>query len=174
MTARNMTLWIAGALVLASGIKTASDSWAAPQEPISGEPRIEEPIPGLMLAKLASSQAIVAGLVSKDFDQIRRGAKDMVRICDASEWEGNTDEVYAHHRHELRRQAIKLNQMAQDQNLDGAAYIYTQTVSTCITCHQHCRDVLRIADRLRPQSGVIRIPVAEDDTQWQSNPPMRR
>ena len=168
MTARRITVWVAAGLVRASGIKMASITFAAPQE------LPDEPIPGLMLAKLASSQAIVAGLVSKDFDQIKRGAKDMIRICDASEWEGNQDDVYAHHRKELRRHSIKLTQLADEQNLDGAAFVYMHTVSTCINCHQHCRDVLRIASKPRPTSGVIRIPVAEEDVQWQSNGNVRR
>ncbi len=113
-----------------------------------------------MLAKLASSQAIVAGLVSKDFDQIERGARDMIRICDATGWEGQQDEIYGHHRQELRRQSFKLVQMAQDENLEGSAYVYMHTVSTCINCHQHCRDVLRIAQRPQTQGGVIPIPAA--------------
>ena len=129
----------------------------------------DEPLPGLMLAKLASSQAIVAGLVSKDFDQIRRGAQDMVRICDATQWETNTDEVYAHHRRELRRQAMRLSELAGEGNLEGAAFVYTHTVATCITCHQHCRDVLRIAERRLPVGGVIRIPTSDEPLDWPNN-----
>lgn len=168
MTARRLTAWVAVTMVFACGIKMATTTLAAPDE------LVEEPIPGLMLAKLASSQAMVAGLVTKDFEQIKRGAKDMIRICDASEWESRQDDVYAHHRQELRRHAIKLSQLAEEQNLDGAAFVYMHTVSTCINCHQHCRDVLRIADRPIPKSGVIRIPVAEDDLQWQSGGNVRR
>lgn len=133
----------------------------------SGAPT-EDPLGGLMLAKLASSQTIIAGLVSKDFDQIRRGANDMMRICDATQWETNTDEVYAHHRRELRRQADRLATLAAEGNLEGAAFLYTSTVSTCITCHQHCRDVLRIALRPTPNSGVIPIPTTERVPQWSS------
>lgn len=134
----------------------------------------DEPLPGLMLAKLASSQAIVAGLVSKDFDQIRRGAQDMVRICDATQWETNTDEVYAHHRKELRRQSMRLVELAGEGNLEGAAFVYTHTVSTCITCHQHCRDILRIAERRQPVGGVIRIPTSDEPLDWTNNNGVRR
>jgi hypothetical protein len=134
----------------------------------------DQPLPGLMLAKLASSQTIVAGLVSKDFDQIRRGAQDMVRICDASQWETNADEVYAHHRKELRRQALKLTELAGEGNLEGAAFVYTHTVSTCINCHQHCRDVLRIADQRRPRNGVIQIPTSDEHIAWPTAEGMRR
>ena len=43
-------------------------------------------LPGLMLAKLANTQRVVAGLVAKDFGEIRRGAEDMLRVCDAEQW----------------------------------------------------------------------------------------
>lgn len=40
-------------------------------------------LPGLMLAKLTSTQRVVTGLVSKNFGEIKRGVKDMMSICDA-------------------------------------------------------------------------------------------
>jgi len=127
-----------------------------------------------MLAKMASSQTIVAGLVSKDFDQIRRGAQDMVRICDATQWERNPDDTYVQYRAELRRQASKLAQLAGEQNLEGAAFVYMHSVSTCISCHQHCRDVLRIADRRQGQGGVIQIPTTETGVSWPGYDAYRR
>lgn len=168
MSLRSKILSVLAVVVFLGAIRMSTRSWAV--ESTAGE----QPLPGLMLAKLASSQTIVAGLVSKDFDQIRKGAKDLVRICDASEWSGNTDETYAHHRKELRRQAIRLAQLAEEQNLDGSAYVYMHTVSTCIHCHQHCRDILRIADQKRPASGVIRIPAADESIDWTSRDAYRR
>jgi len=139
----------------------------------NGEPP-DEPLPGLMLATMASSQAIVAGLVSNDFGQIRRGAQHMVRICDATQWETNTDEVSAHHRKELRRQSMRLVELAGEGNLEGAAFVYTHTVPTCITCHPHCRDILRIAERRQPVGGVIRIPASDEPLEWTNNNGVRR
>jgi hypothetical protein len=135
---------------------------------------VEPPMPTLMLAKLASTQAVAAGLVSQDFDRIRQGANELVRICDASLWEQNVDQVYMHHRVELRRQAMKLARMADDQNLDGAAFAYMNSMATCISCHQHCRDVLRIADRSPSTGGVIRIPATDPNVEWNDGQPVRR
>lgn len=136
----------------------------------------EEPLPGLMLAKLASTQRIVSGLVSKDFDEIKRGALDMRRICDAAQWETHPDPIYGHHRTELRRQTVKLERLALDENLEGAAFIYMQTMSTCISCHEHCRDVLRIAElpKPKPMPRVIEIPAAEEELSWSTMPTLRR
>ena len=121
----------------------------------------QEPnVPGLMLAKLASTQRVVTGLVSKNFDEIKRGAKDMISICDASQWESHSDPLYGHYKSELRRQATGLCELAEQQNLDGAAFGYIQTIGTCVSCHTHCRDVLRIA---AVPNRVIQIPVVEGE-----------
>lgn len=136
--------------------------------------RSEESLPGLMLAKLASTQRVVSGLVSKNFSEIKRGAEDMQRICDASQWASHPDPIYGHHRTDLRRQAVKLARMADEQNLDGAAFIYMQAMSTCISCHEHCRDVLRIAAVPTPTGKVIPIPFAEEEISWSGMPIVRR
>ncbi|MCC7423566.1 MAG: hypothetical protein IT428_25125 [Planctomycetaceae bacterium] len=128
----------------------------------------------LMLAKLASSQKIVDGLVSKDFNQIERGATELVHVCDATDWAARGDQVYAHHRTELRRQAQKLVKMADEKNLDGAAFTYMHSLTTCISCHEYCRDVLKIADNPKSTNKIVPIPVNDDETSSVSERPTRR
>lgn len=107
----------------------------------------------LMQAKLACTQKIVEGLVSKDFDLIYSGAEQLRRITDANSWETNEDQVYEHYRGELRRVALKLKLQAEERNLEGASFTYMHGLTTCINCHSHCRDVLRIVrDAPRLQS----------------------
>lgn len=130
----------------------------------SGENRKSEPDQGdqqsaLMLAKLASTQKITNGLVTKDFEQILRGANELDRICSATAWASHSDRIYAHHRTELRRQSQKLAKMAKEENLDGAAFTYMQSLTTCISCHEYCRDVLKIADESEIKLKVVPIPV---------------
>jgi|JI6StandDraft_1071083.scaffolds.fasta_scaffold49059_2 hypothetical protein len=121
--------------------------------------RREVPQSSLMLAKLASTQQVVSGLVSKDFNMIKRAADDLQRICEASQWESHPDPAYASYKSQLSRHANKLAEMAQQQNLEGTTLVYMQTVSACVDCHSHCRDVLRIA--AVPQR-VISIPVTDE------------
>ncbi len=137
----------------------------------SGEQQ-DEPRSALMLAKLASTQRIAEGLVSQDFQLVRRGAEEIERVCDASLWESNADPIYGQHRTELRRHASKLVRMAAEQNLDGSAFAYMNCMSSCINCHQHCRDVLRIADRTNSASRVVPIPVT--DQEWVDGRALRR
>ena len=121
--------------------------------------RREVPQSSLMLAKLASTQQVVSGLVSKDFNMIKRAADDLQRICEASQWESHPDPAYASYKSQLSRHANKLAEMAHQQNLEGTTLVYMQTVSACVDCHSHCRDVLRIA--ALPQR-VISIPVTDE------------
>lgn len=158
-------LWIAGSVVMLSGGSLLSRAW-----PNNNNPQ-ETNLPGLMLAKLASTQRVVTGLVSKNFGEIKRGAKDMMNICDATQWESHPDPLYGHYKTELRRQASKLTELADQQNLDGAAFNYIQTISTCVSCHVHCRDVLRIA---AVPNRVIQIPVAEEEFERSGMPIFRR
>jgi len=115
---------------------------------------------GLMRAKLASSQRVVEGLMAKDFDLIRKGAEEMSKVCDATQWHATDDQVYAHYRSELRRSAKKLILLSEEENLDGAAYTYMNSLTTCISCHAYCRDVLHVSAR-NSEFKVVPIPVTE-------------
>lgn len=117
----------------------------------------------LMRAKLASTQRIVEGLVSKDFDDIAKGADELMKICKANEWKAHSDDVYSHHRRELMKQVEKMSNSAATHNLEGAAYSYIHTVTTCISCHDYCRDTLKIAEA-ESRSKVVPIPTAEDES----------
>lgn len=120
----------------------------------------------LMRAKLMSTQKVVEGLMDGDFDMIRKGGRDLQRICDATGWRSHDDQVYGHYRAELKRSAIKLVEQADAGSLDGAAYGYMHTLTTCINCHDHCRNVLRVA---RASPGVVRIPVTEHENHLPTN-----
>ena len=152
-------------VIVAVAVVAANVNWAS-------EDRQDEPRSALMLAKLASTQRIAEGLVSQDFELVRRGAQEIERICEASLWESNADPIYGQHRTELRRHATKLERMADEQNLDGSAFAYMNCMSSCINCHQHCRDVLRIADRANSASRVVPIPVTEQE--WANGRSLRR
>ena len=122
----------------------------------------QPPESALMRAKLASSHKIMEGLVARDFHEILDGAAELKRICRATEWEAHSDPVYAHYRSELVRQANKLIDAAGQSNSDSATFAYMNTLTTCINCHDHCRDVLKIA-RVRRAAKVIPIPTTDSD-----------
>lgn len=160
--------WIASGVLAAAGALFAAGDRTTPA-PIHDDQQAT-----LMLAKRASAQKVVDGLVLKDFDQIHRGATELVRICDATEWAARGDQVYAHHRTELRRQALKLAKMADEKNLDGAAFAYMHSLTTCISCHEYSRDVLRISDNPRPTGRIVPIPVNDDEAAELNDRPARK
>ena len=110
----------------------------------------------LMRAKLASSQKVVEGLMVQDLSLVRTGALELEKICEATEWHAKEDQVYAHYRAELKRTAKKLAMLAQNDDLDGATYTYMHSITTCMSCHAYCRDVLHVArtePNLQPTPG---------------------
>ena len=133
---------------------------------VRGEPKpapvYQPPETALMRAKLASSHKIMEGLVARDFKQIHDGAAELKRICRATEWEAHSDPVYGHYRNELVRQANKLIEAAGQSNTDSATFAYMNALTSCINCHEHCRDVLKIASVRRP-TKVIPIPTTDRD-----------
>lgn len=99
----------------------------------------------LMRAKLASSNKIVEGLMTQDFGLVETGAQELAKICEATGWHAEEDQVYAHYRDELRRISQKLVQLAADEDQHGATYTYMHSITTCTSCHDYCRDVLHLA-----------------------------
>ena len=114
----------------------------------------------LMGLKLSASQKSLEGLVSNDFVLIEKAGEELKRLDESRLWSSIDNPEYTHFRNELRREADKLIQLARAKNLDGTAFVYTNMVGTCINCHNHCRDVLKIA-KFGPNSKVFPIPTSE-------------
>ena len=154
--------WIVPFSLVALGVLAASDKPPA---------RKKAPVDVLMRSKLASSQKVVEGLVAKDFGLIEKGAEELLKVCDAEDWRSSDEQVYTHFKTELRRQAEKLDSYSDAQNLEGTTFAYLNLISTCVDCHSHCRDVLRIAaepPKLKP------VPSSSDVINADEKRPMRR
>jgi len=134
--------------------------WASEKEERRAGDSLE--LATLMQAKLASSQKITEGLVTKDFEQIRKGAQEWRRIAAATKWYSRDDPVFVQYRAELSRNADKLVRVAEEKNLDAAAYTYVGSLNTCIACHEYCRDVLHVPARRNPKA-VLPIPDTDDE-----------
>jgi hypothetical protein len=107
----------------------------------------------LMKSKMVASQTVLEGLVRRDFDAIAKGARDMKRISEAAEWPRLRDNVYEHFGKVFRRQCNQLEQLAMDGNQEGVTFVYLSMTHTCIDCHDHVRDSVRVAD---PSAGDVR------------------
>ena len=96
----------------------------------------------LMRAKLSSSSLALDGLVNGDFDTLRTASGQLLDIAEASprRYENVREmAVYEHFRDEFVRLSQRLEQMSEDRNLEGAAYVHQNLTANCIACHQHMR-----------------------------------
>src|SRR5262245_32686422 len=166
-----MAKWGLVGIVVTLSAALAIRAWgqAAPAAPLHNTHELS----GLMRAKLASSQKVVEGLMAADFELIHKGALDMSKICDATNWHASDDQVYAHYRAELKRTAKKLMLQVEDKNLDAASYTYMHSLTTCISCHEYSRDVLHIASR-NADLKVVPIPTTEEGESSNRSRTLRR
>ena len=164
-----MRTWLPLLVLLCVGFIGASLlAWASEkQEP---RPSHSLELSALMCAKLASSQKITEGLVVKDFDLIRKGAEELRQVAAETRWYSPNDPIFVQHRSELSRQAEKLVRSAEEKNLDAAAYTYIRSLTTCIGCHEYCRDVLHVPAMRRNPKAVLPIPVSDDEPSRSAQP----
>lgn len=149
MVARNyrtLAGMIAGITLVASLVIAAQPGDDGPaKKPQTAAPhRLESPMKSFMHGKLMDGQAVLEGLLVRDFDQVRAGAtslRDKYLTAPAGETgDEDDDQVYEHFHIEFMRLSQKLITMADDENLEGATFIYQNLTSTCIACHDHIRD----------------------------------
>jgi hypothetical protein len=101
----------------------------------------------LMARKVSGSNRVLNGLVIADFDMLLRSARDLRDVSEQPGW-GVTevDPAYRHFHLEFQRLSLKLIRMSESRNIEGAAYTFQNLTATCIACHQHVRDVVKVGD----------------------------
>ena len=128
----------------------------ANESPVTISPERVDSSP-FMRAKLASSQLVMEGLVTENFELISKGALQMTKMSEAAEWPRAPDKVYDHFSEQFRRLAGKLRRLARDENLEGASFTYMHMMATCISCHDYVRKSLRVAEDPEGESGAVRL-----------------
>jgi hypothetical protein len=126
--------------ILAACIVTAIILTALPgrgDEPKGSDKKISQ----LMHRKLESSQKILDGLATGDFDKISKNADELIQISKEAEWKSVKTENYELYSNDFRREADTLIKNAKEKNLDAAALTYVELTLTCVRCHKHVREV---------------------------------
>ena len=100
-----------------------------------------------MQAKMINTQQVLEGLLKRDFKRIEKAAETLKMtslVAPKVESKDETeDKVFEHFQIEFMRLAARLEQLAADRNLEGAAFAYQNLTATCISCHDHIRDGLQ-------------------------------
>lgn len=97
-----------------------------------------------MHAKVVHAHRVFEGLVTADFAKVKKGAEALkltsLSTPGVDPGETRDDEVYEHFKIEFLRLTSRLEELAEEENLDGAAYVHDQLNATCIACHQYLRN----------------------------------
>jgi hypothetical protein len=138
----SLGLWTLACIVLVLGVMWRQPTGAAEEELPPTQPT---EVADLMHAKLSSSQLILMGLINRDMNTVHSAGEELVALAKSAAWMDATDDpVYSHFNAEFQRLSERIVRMAQNGNPDGAAYAYQGLTTTCITCHEHVRDVTRL------------------------------
>ena len=99
----------------------------------------DEKVSFWMKKKLEYSERILAGLTSEDFELVAKNARSMNALGYLEKWvRGNTAE-YRGQLKIFQKANEQLIDMADDENLDGAALAYVQLTLSCVNCHKIVR-----------------------------------
>ncbi len=98
-----------------------------------------------MDAKLEATHQIIDGLAFEDFAKIEEGADELLQITELSSWKVRRDPVYMHYSTDFERTSLRLRDAARARSIEKATFAYIHLTVSCMTCHQHVRNVVQIA-----------------------------
>jgi hypothetical protein len=98
-----------------------------------------------MRRKLEASNQILEGLVTEDSELVVKGAKILIEMSAAENWQVKHDVMYKQYSADFQQAAKKLVEAAEKENFDGVALKWIDTTMKCIECHKFVRGA-RLAD----------------------------
>ncbi len=96
-----------------------------------------------MQKKLEYTEYILVGLTSGDFDEIAENARSMNALGHLERWVRANSSEYRQQLKIFQNANRQLVEMADAENLDGAAIAYVQLTLSCVNCHKYVRDTPR-------------------------------
>lgn len=115
-----------------------SEKQAEKEKDSNGEKKLSK----FMREKLTSSQLVLEGLMVEDYDMMQKGAKKMIEMSNATEWQVIEGPIFARQSEEFRSAAKQVIKFAKEKNIDGASLSYLHLTMTCIACHKKVNKVL--------------------------------
>ena len=120
--------------------QTQSSSVGDDVQPIPTE-SLDATVRGTMQEKLAHSQLILNGLVTRDFTMMKNAAEELktISLGAPQQIEGDQidNELYEHFRLEFLRTCTLIERMSKEENLEGAAFAYQSLTANCLACHSY-------------------------------------
>jgi cytochrome c556 len=127
----------------------------APAATPAPQPKVNK----IMMEKLKSSQALLAGIATSDFNRITSNTEELIQLTKREEWQVIKTPRYEMNSNEFRRAAENIIQKARAKNIDGVTLAYFELTMSCVRCHQYVREVreARLRDGL-PVDVAVRSP----------------
>ncbi len=91
-----------------------------------------------MRSKLEYSQLILEGLVTEDFEKVRKGATSLNELG-KRKWIESESSAYRTQNQVFWFTTGTLLMAAEKKNIDSATLSYTQMTHSCVNCHQVLR-----------------------------------
>ncbi len=98
-----------------------------------------------MRGKLAMVQKIVEGIATEDFGLVEKGGNELLAIAETSAWKSTGDRYYADYSGSFEQAARGLIESAKSKSVEKATFAYVHVTFSCTACHQHVRNVVRVA-----------------------------
>lgn len=125
----------------------------------TAEPQPNDHTTLFMRAKLAASNKVMEGIVTEDFELVRKAALRMKKMSQATQWPTADEERYQHYQRAFQLECDELAKHAKQKNLSGAHMSFVQLTASCVKCHSHVRRSFKVQrDRENPRGPVILIP----------------
>lgn len=103
------------------------------------KPGSEKAVRAFMRAKLGAMRQVLRGIVTEDYDLIRKNAEKMKSMGTQVEWNVVQGAIYGNYSASFRQSADMLIKAARDKSSDGAALVYMRMTLNCIECHKYTR-----------------------------------
>ena len=113
---------------------------AKPRKTDKPKPGSEKAVRAFMRGKLTAMRQVMKGIVTEDYDLIRKNANKMKNMGTQVEWNVVQGPIYGNYSASFRQSADLLAKSAREKSTDGATLVYMQMTMNCIECHRYTRD----------------------------------
>jgi len=98
-----------------------------------------------MREKLTMVNDIVEGLATEDFDLVKTGGNKLAKLAESAAWLSDRDPFYRHYSSHFEQAVRGLLDAADSKSPEKVTFAYVHVTFSCTACHQHVRNVDRVA-----------------------------
>jgi hypothetical protein len=105
-----------------------------PQIPVPQEGAVERR--DFMRTKLLFTQNIFEGLITREWDLIQRGIKELEQVLEAEQWISIEHDEWRRQVDEFRTSLHRIKKSAESRNIEATSLRFYEMSTRCIDCHQ--------------------------------------